>query len=72
MSHTTAPERLAYDDLATLEEMYGDCLAAGLNLTGSHPAAPPPAASPVRPAQPAIEVPVETALMASALHLHLT
>ena len=70
MSQLTAPERLAYDDLATLEEMYGDCLAAGLNLKETHPASHP-ATSPARPAPPAIEVPVETALMASALHLHL-
>ena len=69
MSQMTAPERLAYDDLATLEEMYGDCLAAGLNLPGTHPTAHPVASA--RPAPPAIEVPVETALMASALHLHL-
>ena len=66
----TVPERLAYDDLATLEEMYGDCLAAGLNLPGAHPT-DHPVSSPARPAPPAIEVPVETALMASALHLHL-
>ena len=69
MSQLTAPERLAYDDLATLEEMYGDCLAAGRNLPDTPSAHQ--ADSPARPATPAIEVPVETALMASALHLHL-
>ena len=58
--------RLPYDDPASLEEMFGDCEAAGRNLA-THP-------GPVarrRPTPLTLEVPVETALMASALHLHL-
>ncbi len=58
--------RLPYDDAASPHEMFGDCVAAGRNLA-IHPR---PAAE-RRPAPPTLEVPVETALMASALHLHL-
>jgi hypothetical protein len=70
MSQLTLPRapghRLPYDDPASPHEMFGDCVAAGQNLA-THP-------GPVarrRPAPQTLEVPVETALMASALHLHL-
>ena len=70
MSQLTAPRasghRLPYDDAATPREMFGDCVAAGQNL-----AIQPRPVAQRRPAPPALEVPVETALMASALHLHL-
>jgi hypothetical protein len=72
----TAPRpRLAYDDASTPAEMFGDCRAAGLTLALPHPAdaALASARRPDRPAsRPAIEVPLETASMAGALHLHLS
>ena len=74
MSQLTVPRvsghRLPYDDAATPHEMFGDCLAAGQTLA-TH-LGPGPVTTLHRPVTPAIEVPVETALMASALHLHLT
>ena len=70
MSQLTVPRasghRLPYDDPASPQEMFGDCVAAGQNLT----TLPRPVAR-RRPAPMTLEVPVETALMASALHLHL-
>ena len=70
MSQLTVPrasgDRLPYDDPASPHEMFGDCVAAGQNLSIlRRPVAQR------RPAPPTLEVPVETALMASALHLHL-
>jgi hypothetical protein len=70
MSQLTVPRasghRLPYDDPASLQEMFGDCVAAGQNLSIR-----PRPVTRQRPAPPTLEVPVETALMASALHLHL-
>ena len=68
LSVTRAPgHRLPYDDPASPHEMFGDAVVAG-QLLGTYSG---PVAARRRPAPSTIEVPVETALMASALHLHL-
>ncbi len=73
MSQLTAPGapglRLPYDDAASLHDMFGDCVAVGQQLAARP--GPHPATARRRPPAPAIAVPVETARMAGALHLHL-
>ena len=70
MTQLTVPRasghRLPYDDPASPHEMFGDCVAASQNL-----AVPRRPVTRRRPTPLTLEVPVETALMASALHLHL-
>lgn len=70
MADQTLPSRLAYDELASPHELYGDCQAAGANLPQHAPLlGTPPAVLPA----PRREVTVSdlAARLAGALHLHL-
>ena len=73
MSAPSVSPRLAYDDLSTPPEMFGDCRAVGANLALAHPLDAD--RSRRRPAPrtegPVVEVSVEAATMAGRLHLHL-
>ena len=73
MSQLTAPgasgHRLPYDDAASPHDMFGDCVVVSHHLAARP--GPRPASARRRMPAPAIAVPVETARMAGALHLHL-
>ncbi|WP_161962528.1 hypothetical protein [Nocardioides speluncae] len=70
MADSAPPSRLAYDELASPHELYGDCQAAGANLPQHAPLlGTPPSAVPA----PRHEIAVtdSAARLAGALHLHL-